>query len=275
MTTDLVGVDACEVQQIGVDVQTPLQQVKNLRREFGGLMAVFDVNFRVAAGEILAIIGPNGAGKTTMFNLISGVLPPTAGEICFAGRRLNGLKPHAVSGLGLTRTFQSVQLFGNMTTLENVMVGLHSRTRCGLLSAALCLPKARHEESAVRERAMEHLARVSLEGQASVSALSLPFGQQRLLEIARAMATEPKLLILNDPTRGIDVGTKQEIYRLIAKWAKQGYTILFTSSEIEEVLGVSHRILVMYKGKIVKEFAGKGAKKEKVMEYVLGGANVA
>ena len=234
-------------------MQAPLLQVKNLRREFGGLMAVFDVNFRVAAGEILAIIGPNGAGKTTTFNLISGVLPPTAGEICFAGRRLNGLKPHVVSGLGLTRTFQSVQLFGNMTTLENVMVGLHTKTRCGLLSAAVRLPKARREERAVRERAMEQLARVGLEAKANASALSLSFGQQRLLEIARAMATEPTLLLLDEPGSGLNRPEKEGLGGLIRRIRAEGVTVLLVEHDMQLVMGIAERIIVLEYGQKIAE----------------------
>jgi len=184
-------------------VQVPLLQVTNLRKEFGGLMAVLDVSFGVEPEEILAIIGPNGAGKTTIFNLISGVLPPTGGTIHFEGRLLNGLKPHVIAGLGLARTFQNVRLFGNMTVLENVMVGRHVKTGYGLFGAALRLPHARSEEQAIREQAMEYLARVGLEAKANENALSLPFGQQRLLEIARALATEPKLLMLDEPGSGL------------------------------------------------------------------------
>jgi len=138
-------------------VNSPILQVKDLRKEFGGLMAVLDVSFDVVPGEIVALIGPNGAGKTTLFGLISGVLAPTAGLIRFDGRSLNGHKPHTIAGLGMARTFQSLRLFGNMTVLENVMVGRHVKTDYGLLGAALRLPNARRQEREIRERAMERL----------------------------------------------------------------------------------------------------------------------
>jgi len=234
-------------------VQTPLLQVQNLRREFGGLMAVFDVDFHVDSGEILAIIGPNGAGKTTTFNLISGVLPPTAGEVRLAGRRLDGLRPHAVTGLGLTRTFQNVQLFGNMTTLENVMVGLHSRTHCGLLSAAFRLPETRREERKIRVRAMEQLCRVGLEAKASVNAVNLSFGQQRLLEIARAMATEPTLLLLDEPGSGLNRPEKERLGDLICSIRAEGVTVLLVEHDMQLVMGIADRIIVLEYGQKIAE----------------------
>lgn len=234
-------------------MQTLLLEVTNLRKEFGGLMAVFDVNFGVERGEILAIIGPNGAGKTTTFNLISGVLPVTRGTIRFEGHLLNGLEPHVITSLGLARTFQSVRLFGNMTVLENVMVGRHVKTGYGLLSAALRLPRARSEEGMIHERAMGYLARVGLEAKADENALSLPFGQQRLLEIARALATEPRLLILDEPGSGLNRPEKQELDRLIRSIRDDGVTVLLVEHDMQFVMGIADRIIVLEYGQKIAE----------------------
>ncbi len=231
----------------------PHLEVTDLRKEFEGLMAVFDVSFSVETGEILAIIGPNGAGKTTIFNLISGVLLPTGGTMHLQGRKLNGLKPHAITRLGMARTFQSVQLFGNMTILENVMVGRHSKTKCGMLSAAFQLPHARREERAIRDRAMAELARVGLEAKANDNALSLPFGQQRLLEIARALATEPRLLLLDEPGAGLNRPEKEELDRLIRSIRDDGMTVLLVEHDMQFVMSIADRVVVLDYGQKIAE----------------------
>ena len=216
-------------------------------------MAVFDVSFEVETGEILAIIGPNGAGKTTVFNLISGVLPPTEGSVHLQGRKLNGLKPHAISRLGMARTFQNVQLFGNMTVLENVMVGRHSQTKYGMLSAAFRLPHARKEERTIRKRAMAELARVGLEAHADDNALSLPFGQQRLLEIARAMATEPRLLLLDEPGAGLNRPEKEDLDELVRSIRDGGVTVLLVEHDMQFVMSIADRIVVLDYGQKIAE----------------------
>ncbi|MFL7791562.1 MAG: ABC transporter ATP-binding protein, partial [Anaerolineae bacterium] len=208
-------------------------------------MAVFDVSFEVEHGEILAIIGPNGAGKTTLFNLISGVLPSTDGSVHLQGCKLNGLKPHAISRLGLARTFQNVRLFGNMTVLENVMVGRHSQTKYGMLSAALRLPHARREERMIRDRALVELARVGLQAKADDNALSLPFGQQRLLEIARAMATDPRLLLLDEPGAGLNRPEKEELDELVRSIRDGGVTVLLVEHDMQFVMSIADRIVVL------------------------------
>jgi len=230
-----------------------LLAVEDLRKEFGGLMAVFDVNFRVEPGEILAVIGPNGAGKTTTFNLISGVLPPTGGAIYFKGRAMDGLDSHVISDMGLARTFQSVRLFGNMTVLENVMVGRHVRTGYGLLAAALRLPHARSEERMIRKQAMEYLARVGLEARAEENALSLPFGQQRLLEIARALATETVLLLLDEPGSGLNRPEKEKLDQLIRSIRDDGVTVLLVEHDVQFVMGIADRIVVLDHGQKIAE----------------------
>jgi branched-chain amino acid transport system ATP-binding protein len=232
---------------------SPVLEVKNLRKEFGGLMAVFDVSFDVQAGEILAIIGPNGAGKTTIFNLLSGILPPTCGDIRFDGHSLADLKPHTIAGLGLARTFQSVQLFGNMTVLENVMVGYHLKANYGLIDAAFHLPRARREEQNIREQALAQLARVGLEARADEPALSLPFGQQRLLEIARALATRPRVLLLDEAGSGLKQPEKAELERLIRAIRTDGVTVLLVEHDIPFVMSLADRIIVLDYGQKIAE----------------------
>jgi branched-chain amino acid transport system ATP-binding protein len=237
----------------GANVQTSILQVKDLRKEFGGLMAVFDVSFDVVMGEIVALIGPNGAGKTTIFNLISGVLPPTSGAIHLDGHLLNGLGPHVIAGLGLARTFQSLRLFGNMTVLENVMVGRHIKTGYGLLGAALCLPRARRQEHMMRERAMEQLDRVGLADKAGENTLSLSFGQQRLIEIARALATEPQLLLLDEAGSGLNQPEKEALSQLIHDIRDSGTTVLLVEHDMQFVMSLSDRIVVLDYGQKIAE----------------------
>lgn len=228
-------------------------RVRDLRKEFGGLMAVFDVSFEVVPGEIVALIGPNGAGKTTIFNLISGVLPPTSGTMHLNDHLLNGLKPHAISGLGLARTFQSLRLFANMSVLENVMVGRHVKTGYGLLGAAFRLPRARRQEHSMRERAMEQLDRVGLADKAGENTMSLSFGQQRLVEIARALATEPQLLLLDEAGSGLNQPEKEELGQLIRDIRQSGTTVLLVEHDMQFVMSLSDRIVVLDYGQKIAE----------------------
>lgn len=233
--------------------QKTLLEVTNLRKEFGGLMAVLDVNFAVVSGDIMVIMGPNGAGKTTIFNLLSGALRPTAGTIRFEDHEISGLKPHQITSLGLARTFQSVQIFGHMTVLENVMVGRHARSEYGMVGAAFRLPYALQEERMIRHQAMAKLARVGLEERAAESASNLSFGQQRLLEIARALATEPKLLLLDEPGSGLSRAEKTELDRLIRDIREDGVTVLLVEHDIQFVMDVADRIVVLEYGQKIAE----------------------
>jgi branched-chain amino acid transport system ATP-binding protein len=223
-------------------------EVTDLRKDFEGLMAVYDVSFGVGRGEIVSLIGPNGAGKTTIFNLISGVLPSTGGTVCYDGRELLGLAPHQICALGLARTYQNVRLFGNMTVLENVMVGRHGRVGYGVFSTAFRLPPARRAERLIRDQAMHQLARVGLEPKADDNALSLPFGAQRLLEIARALATEPRMLLLDEAGSGLNRPEKEELGRLIRALRAEGVTILLVEHDIPFVMGLSDRVIVLEHG---------------------------
>ena len=233
--------------------ENAILEIEDLRKEFGGLVAVDDVSFDVGQGEIFCIIGPNGAGKTTIFNLISGVLALTGGEMRFEGELLNGLKPHVVAGLGLSRTFQNLQIFTNMSVLENVMVGRHPRSGYGMISAALRLPGGRREEKEIIERAMEQLAFVGLESVADMGASSLPFGQQRLLEIARSMATEPELLMLDEPGSGLNVTEKGELDGLVRRIRDRGVSVLLVEHDMAFVMRIAERIIVLDYGEKIAE----------------------
>jgi branched-chain amino acid transport system ATP-binding protein len=231
----------------------PLLELTDVRKDYDGLMAVFDVSFLVRPREIVSVIGPNGAGKTTIFNLISGVLPPTGGTIRFADQPIHGKKPHAINALGLARTFQNVRLFGKMTALENVMVGCHRQGEYSLMSAAFRLPAARNREQQMREQAMEQLRRVGLEARAEMNALNLPFGQQRLLEIARALATQPSLLLLDEAGSGLNHSEKSELNRLIRNIQSDGVTVLLVEHDIPFVMDLSDRIIVLEHGVKIAE----------------------
>jgi branched-chain amino acid transport system ATP-binding protein len=233
--------------------QSPILEVINLRKGFGGLLAVFDVDFSVRQGDIMVIMGPNGAGKTTLFNLLSGALQPTAGYIYFQNRQTNGLHPHEITRLGLARTFQSVQIFGNMTVLENVMVGRHVKSSYGMISAALRLPRARREERVIHERAMEQLARVKLQHRADEYASNLSFGQQRSLEMARALAAEPRLLLLDEPGSGLSQPEKAELDGLIRGIRDDGVTVLLVEHDMRFVMEIADRIIVLEYGQKIAE----------------------
>jgi branched-chain amino acid transport system ATP-binding protein len=226
---------------------------KKLKKEFGGVVAVNNVSFEVLRGEILAIIGPNGAGKTTLFNLISGVYAADAGELHFDTRRLDRAAPHARAAMGLARTFQNLQLFTNMTALENVMVGRHTKSRARLFEGALRLPSAVDEERAIRAWANQSLERVGLAGRGKELVGNLSFGQQRLVEVARAMATEPKLLLLDEPGAGLMRKEVDELDNLIRRLRDEGMTVILVEHNMDLVMGIADRVMVLDYGQKIAE----------------------
>jgi branched-chain amino acid transport system ATP-binding protein len=216
-------------------------------------MAVSEVSFGVAPGLVKAVIGPNGAGKTTMFNIITGFLAPQRGRITYLGKEIQGQPAHQVASLGIARTFQLVQLFDHMTVWENVMVGRHRLSRAGLLSGALRLPWARREEAGIRERAREALEFVGLADRAQQPAAILPLGLKRLLEIARALASEPKLLLLDEPASGLDQVETERLGEMILSLRKRGLTILLVEHDMSLTMEVADEIVVLNYGSLIAE----------------------
>jgi len=228
-------------------------ETRMLNRFFGGLQAVKDVSLRVPRGAIQAVIGPNGAGKTTLFNLIAGTLAPHGGEVFFLGRSITAWKPHAVAGLGIARTFQTTKLFPYMTVLENIMVGRHPRTRSGFLAGMLNLPRTWREEREVRARALAILDDLGLAEYASETAANLPFGRQRLVEFARALATEPLLLLLDEPAAGLNIYETRELAELIVRIRDRGVTCLVVEHDMSLVMSISDDVVVLDEGRTIAE----------------------
>ena len=231
------------------------------------------VSFRVPQGAIKAVIGPNGAGKTTLFNLIAGVLPPTSGHITFKGLQIQGLKPHRIAALGMSRTFQNIKLCHGMTALENVMLGRHVRSRAGLLAGMLNLPRTWREEKEIRHRAMELLELLNIAEFAQAEATSLAFGQQRAVEMARALATEPELLLLDEPAAGLNIYETAEVARLITRIRDMGITVLLVEHDMSLVMDISDEIVVLSFGATIAEDQPKAIQKNpEVIRIYLGDA---
>ncbi len=220
---------------------------------FGGIKAVDGVSFRAEAGQILAIIGPNGAGKTTLFNMVSGLYLPKSGAVRLAGEDVTGLEPHLLAARGLSRTFQNLQVFFRMTAVENVMVGRHRHERRGVLAHLLALPSLARQNQATRDKALELLEIVGLRAQAHTAAGSLPYGALKRLEIARALATEPKVLLLDEPAAGCNPVETEEIDRVIQQIGATGVAVVLVEHDMKLVMKISNRILVLDHGKPLTE----------------------
>ena len=230
-------------------------EVDSLTLKFGGLVALDDVSFDIVEGEILGLIGPNGAGKTTCFNAVTGVYRPTSGDIRFNGESITDKKRFQITQLGVARTFQNIRLFRQMTALENVLVGADAQHRTGIASALFRLPRHRREEQAGHERAMELLRFMGIHRQADELAANMSYGDQRRLEIARAMATNPKLICLDEPAAGFNPAEKVKLMELIRKVRDQGYTVLLIEHDMKLVMGVTDRIVVLEFGRKIAEGA--------------------
>ncbi len=225
----------------------------NVTKAFGGIVAVLDLSFAVERNEIFAIIGPNGAGKTTLFNLMSGLYLPTRGALHFEGKRLNHAAPYRRAQMGIARTFQNLQLFGNMTVLENLMVGRHTKTRYGIVAAALRLPRAQKEEKAIQAQAMQRLEMVGLADHANRLVGDLSFGQQRMVEVARAVTMEPKLLLLDEPSAGLQRKDVEDLDNLIRRLRDEGVTVILVEHNMELVMGIADRVMVLDFGQKIAE----------------------
>jgi len=231
----------------------PALSVEHVTVRFGGLVAVSDLNFTVTESEIVGLIGPNGAGKTTAFNVITGFLRPSQGAVRYRGKSLNGLKPHEVAALGLVRTFQRTSVFQNNTVFENVLTGLHRRGRDTLSDTLLALPRGKASERALRDQAWEILRLVGIERRSSEFAGALPYGDQRLLGVALALAAKPSMLLLDEPVSGMNAAETASFMTLIKRIRALGVTILLVEHDMPMVMGVSDRIVVLNYGRIIAE----------------------
>lgn len=235
------------------DAPPALLDVRGICQRFGGVVALDRVSFAVTPNQIKAVIGPNGAGKTTLFNIVSGMLRPDGGSVHFEGRPLIGRQPYQIGQLGISRTFQNLSLFNSMSVLENVMVGCHCRTQAGFFGAALRLPRQRREESAIRDRARACLESVGLATSEDMSVGALSFGQRRLVELARALATEPRLLLLDEPASGLNTRETDDLATVIRAIRDRGVSILLVEHDMSLVMDISDRILVLDFGRPVAE----------------------